>query len=166
MKLFMRLFSVLVGETADKREGKGDVYLPGFLLGFGIFLILGGLVLVVLAFIELLATAPIINIEGISESLKIAIFSIGGLLCIILGIAAFLCWRNQRVFMLSDEEFEYTTFLGKRTVYRFSDIRGIRKNGDSMTLFVGDGKVHIESMAVISERFSARVNQVLLLLGR
>lgn len=63
--------------------------------------------------------------------------------------------------MISDEEFEYTTFLGKTHRYAFRDITALRKNQDSLTLFVGKNKVHIESMAVLSERLVDRINQAL-----
>lgn len=78
-----------------------------------------------------------------------------------LGVAAFLCWRNQTIKMLSDDYFEYTTFLGKKTVYRFSDIKWIRKNNDSMTLFVADRKVHIEASAKMIARLIDRINRQL-----
>jgi hypothetical protein len=74
-----------------------------------------------------------------------------------LGIAAFLCWKNQTVKIIDSNHFEYTTFLGKKTLYRFSDIKQLRLNSDSMTLFVGDGKVHIEFIAFISNEFMEKI---------
>lgn len=77
-----------------------------------------------------------------------------------LGAAAFLCWRNQKICMLSDEEFTYTTMFGKTTVYRFEDIVALKKNKDSFTLILKNGKVHIESMAVLSDRLIRRIDDV------
>ena len=51
--------------------------------------------------------------------------------------------------------------FGNKYVYRFDDIKHLRLNKDSMTLFVADGKVHIESCAILSDRFVNLVNQKL-----
>ena len=37
----------------------------------------------------------------------------------------------------------------------------MRRNSDSMTLFVGEGKVHIESCAILSDRLVDRINKQL-----
>lgn len=63
--------------------------------------------------------------------------------------------------MLTDEVFEYTTFLGNTYTYYFRDITGLRRNQDSLTLFVGCKKVHIESSAVMSERLVSLINHSL-----
>lgn len=62
---------------------------------------------------------------------------------------------------MSDEEFEYSTFWGTKTVYRFSDIKLVNMNNGSMTVFVRNGKVYIESMAILSERLVACINRQL-----
>ena len=62
---------------------------------------------------------------------------------------------------MSDEEFEYSTFWGTKPVYRFSDIKLVNMNNGSMTVFVGNGKVYIESMAILSERLVACINRQL-----
>ena len=59
--------------------------------------------------------------------------------------------------MLSDEEFQYSTFLGNKKIYRFDQITALRKNRDSLTLFLGKNKVHIESSAVMSDRLKALI---------
>ena len=51
--------------------------------------------------------------------------------------------------------------FGNTTTYSFADIQGLRKNQDSMTLFVAGKKVHIESMAVLSERLVNHINEAL-----
>jgi hypothetical protein len=80
---------------------------------------------------------------------------------IVLGIFALLCWRNQGIHVISDEQFTYTTMFGNTRTYYFSDIQGLRRNQDSLTLFVANEKVHIESMAVISERLAENINKAL-----
>ena len=87
--------------------------------------------------------------------------AVGGVLGLGLGIAALLCWKNQSIHVLSDEVFTYTTMFGKTKTYRFRDIQGLRKNQDSLTLFVAGEKVHIESMAILSERLVMRINREL-----
>ena len=81
---------------------------------------------------------------------------------IVLGVFAFLCWKNQSIRVISDEQFTYTTMFGNTYTYSFSDIQGLRKNQDSLTLFVADKKVHIESMAVISDSLIERINDALM----
>ena len=85
----------------------------------------------------------------------------GAVACIAFGVAALLCWRNQSIHIISDEKFTYTTMFGNTRTYSFSDIQGLRRNQDSLTLFVAGEKVHIESMAVLSERLIERINTVL-----
>ena len=79
----------------------------------------------------------------------------------VMGIFALLCWRNQTIHVISDEEFTYTTMFGNTKTYAFSDIQGLRRNQDSMTLFVKNEKVHIESMAVMTKRLVDLINQAL-----
>ena len=72
-------------------------------------------------------------------------------------IGILLCYRNQRIYVLSDEEFQYSTFLGNKKIYRFDEITALRKNRDSLTLFLGKNKVHIEARAVLSDRLKTLI---------
>ena len=126
------------------KKPRADMFLPLWVNLLGIFLDACALVLLAATVITgnyLLLTA-------------VAFFAV-------LGILAYLCWRNQTVRMLDSSRFEYTSFLGKKTVYRFSDIKELKVNSDSLTLLVGDGKVHIESCVNISAEFIERVDAVL-----
>ncbi len=80
---------------------------------------------------------------------------------VVLGIFAILCWKNQTIHVISEEQFTYTTMFGNTRTYNFSDIKGLRRNQDSMTMLVGNDKVHIESMAVLSERLIDCINKAL-----
>ena len=113
---------------------RADMFLPDFLKYFGFFLDAASLIFLVVTFVT--------QIWGLI---------IGFLICGGLGIAAWLCWKNQTIRIIDNDKFEYTTFLGKTTVYRFSDIRALRTNHDSWTLILTNGKVHIESMVYMSE---------------
>ena len=78
-----------------------------------------------------------------------------------LGVALLLCWRNQTIRILSEEQFVYKTMFGREHTYNFADIQGIRPNKDSVTLFVAGEKVHMESMAVLSEELVRKLNAAL-----
>lgn len=65
------------------------------------------------------------------------------------------------IHVISDKEFTYTTMFGKTKNYRFADIERLRKNKDSMTLFVAGDKLHMESMAILSERLVELINREL-----
>jgi len=113
-----------------------------------------------------LAMALVFLVGGIACGVY-AIFSLAtwAIVCaplgIILGIALLLCWKNQTIHIISDTQFTYTTMFGNTTTYSFADIQGLRKNQDSMTLFVAGKKVHIESMAILSERLVNHINEAL-----
>ncbi|MBE6649222.1 MAG: hypothetical protein E7614_06865 [Ruminococcaceae bacterium] len=113
---------------------RADMFLPDFLKHFGFFLVFLAVIFLVATFIT--------QIWGLI---------IGVLICGMLGITAWLCWKNQTIKIIDEDQFEYTTFLGKTTLYRFSDIRDLRANKDSLTLILTNGKVHIESMVCMSE---------------
>ena len=143
-RIFVRITEALLALAGVKEDEEYDVHLPNFLLAFGFALIAAAVTLVVAFFF-----------------VHSRMFLIICPICLILGVTAIMCRRNQKIKVLSDEEFEYTTFLGATHRYRFSDIIGLRQNKDSMTLFVGNGKVHIESIAIVSERFATLVNEQL-----
>ena len=77
------------------------------------------------------------------------------------GIAASMAWKNQSIRILNTEQFVYRTFLGNEHIYRFQDITHMRTNTDSSTLFLKDGKIHIERCAVMSERLARRIDEAL-----
>ena len=125
-------------------KARADMFLPNWLNGFGFFL------------------------DAIAVAFLIAAFVtqkwgllVGFLIAGALGIAAFLCWKNQIINIIDENTFEYSTFLGKKTRYRFSDIRELKANSDSYTLFVGDGKVHIESIVMISGELMNKIEAAL-----
>lgn len=133
------------GTTLVDDEPRADMFLPAWLFVMGLLLcIFGTIVGIVFAVLQI-------------STLMIALAAV----MVLLGVAVFLCWKNQTIRMLPNDAFEYSTFLGKKTTYRFGDIKGLKKNTDSMTLFVADGKVHIESIAIVTDRLSDRINKQL-----
>lgn len=140
VKLIEKIFGIAIGDD----QPRADMFLPDRLLAISLVLLAGG---------------------GACVIITILNFAIWVLACavfgIVFGIFAFLCWRNQSIHVISDEQFTYTTMFGNTRTYSFSDIQGIRQNNDSLTLFVDNQKIHIESMAIISERLVILINKVL-----
>ena len=145
LKILVKIVEMFLGSSASE-DNPADMYLPTWLLAFGIILLAVGTALSILV-----VTSIIQNIGMLFL----------GIACLVGGVLAYLCWKNQKIRVISDEEFEYTTFTGSKRNYYFKDIIGLKKNQDSMTLFVGDGKVHMESCAIISERLANLINEAL-----
>ncbi len=118
-----------------------DVYLPGWVLGLGIFLLLVAVGCIVLGFLVSLYAL------------------IGTVICLGLGIAAVLCWKNQWIQVVNDREFLYSTMFGRQSRHSFSEIRDLKLNTDSMSLILDDQKVHVEACAVVSDRFGEIINK-------
>ena len=144
LKILVKVIEKLLGVTPSGDESRADMYLPDRLLAMSIVFLAGGIACGVYAFVHFTVWAVL-----------------GAVACIAFGVTALLCWRNQSIHIISDEQFTYTTMFGNTRTYSFSDIQGLRRNQDSLTLFVAGEKVHIESMAVLSERLIERINTVL-----
>ena len=108
-----------------KKHSEKDMYLPAWLLGLAVVFF----------------AAAVLCVIFIHDRL---------LICALVGIAAALCWNNQWIEVINEEEFVYSSMFGRKTTYRFADIVEVKKNADSQDLIFSDGKVHIESCAVVS----------------
>lgn len=135
LKIIAKFIELILGKRNTDGEPRADMYLTNKVLSVGLVLIAFGIALAVSFYITMVPWK---------------IFA--AVLAAVLGIGAIMCWRNQTIKIISDEKFVYTTFLGNRHEYYFSDITAIRRNRDSTTLFLGKNKVHIESNAVLSDR--------------
>ena len=144
LRILVKLIEKLLGMTDHGDEPRADMYLPDRLLALAMVLLAGGIACGIYAAVRLEVWAIVVAVLGIP-----------------LGVAALMSWKNQMIHVLSEEEFAYTTMFGNRYTYRFADIRYVRANSDSMTVFVADKKVHIESMAVLSQRLVDLINQAL-----
>ena len=140
-KLLVRIATMLLGTVYDESTPRADMYLPLKLLAMGFVMILGGIGF---------ATAFIFTME-----LWMIVLAP---VCCIVGALAIICWKNQSINIISDNEFVYTTFLGNKYTYRFDEITDLRQNTDSITMFIGKKKVHIENMAVMSEHLRNLIN--------
>ena len=134
----------VLGEPYSRDEPRADMYLPLWIFGLGLFLLVCCIAAAVCA----------VAIPSVAAA-------IAALVCFILAAAATLCWKNQSARMLSDDEFEYKTFLGHTRRYSFSQITQLKQNPDSCTLFVGKEKIHIETCAILTDRFIERINRQL-----
>jgi len=144
LKILVKLVELILGETCSSDTPRADMYLPERLFAMCLVSFSGGTAFALWAVISRTPWA-------------IA----AAVICIGMGIASLLCWKNQTIHVLSDEEFTYTTMFGNTRTYRFSDIQGLRRNKDSMTMFVAGDKVHIESMAILSDRLVNLINREL-----
>ena len=126
-------------------QPRADMFLPDRLLAMALVFLAGGVICTIIAVFDFAIWAIVCAVLGI-----------------VLGIFAVLCWKNQSIRIISNDQFTYTTMFGNTYTYSFSDIQGLRRNQDSMTLFVASKKVHIESMAIISDRLIERINKALL----
>ena len=144
LKIITKIVEILLGMQSGDETPRADMYLPERALAMAIVMLAGAVA----------ATAWYFVKGGIAA----VVIAVGALA---FGVTQLMCWRNQKIRILDSERFEYTTFLGNTRQYAFKDITGLRKNSDSMTLFVGGDKVHMESMAVISDKLAERINQQL-----
>ena len=141
LKILVRIIEKLLG-MSDSGEGpRADMFLPDRLLAMALVFLAGGTACVLFAIIKLAVWAIVCAALGI-----------------VLGVFALLCWKNQSIHIISDEQFTYTTMFGNIRTYSFSDIQGLRRNQDSLTLFVANEKVHIESMAIIYYSFCSTIS--------
>lgn len=121
-------------------EKKADMYLPTWVLGTGIFFAVCAVAATIIAFV---------------------IGNMAILLCdipfLLIFVAAYLCWKNQKIRILDDLTFEYSTMFGNRKTYAFSQITQVKQNPDSYTVFADGDKKHIEACAVLSERLADKL---------
>ena len=142
LKLIVKLVEKMLGQRFPNEASPADMYLPNRTASTGLVFLTTGIASgIVYAF---------------NQTLWMLFVALGGLA---FGIAALMCWKNQSIRVLSDEYFEYKTMFGRIYTYAFRDITRLKRNQDSLTLFVGEGKVHIESNAVISERLAELINR-------
>ena len=143
--IHMRSGKISFGTTLVDDEPRADMFLPAWMFTMGLLFVIFGVIL-----------GTVLIVLQISIILVIL-----AAILVLFGVAALMCWKNQTIRMLPNDTFEYSTFLGNKIIYRFSDIKGLKKNTDSMTLLVADGKIHIESIAIVTDRLSDRINKQL-----
>lgn len=144
LKFLTFIITKILGMPEPGEKPRADMFLPDWILAFGIAL-------------AIFAVGGVIVYIIIGEILSLLL----AIACAVLSPAAVLCWKNQTITILDESRFEYSTFLGTKKVYYFSEIRGIKRNSDSLTLFVGDDKVHIEAAAIMSSRLAEKLNSML-----
>lgn len=144
LKILVKIVEKLFGMADSGDEPRADMFLPDRLLAMSVVFLGAGIACALFSLFKFSILAVVCALLGI-----------------VLGIFAILCWKNQSLRIVSEEQFTYTTMFGNTYTYSFSEIQRIRRNQDSLTLFVGNKKVHIESMAILSERLIERINEAL-----
>ena len=144
LKILVKIVEKLLGMTDSGDKPRADMFLPDRLLAMALVFLGGGTACAIFAVIKFAVWAVVAAAVGI-----------------VFGVAALLCWKNQSIRIISDEQFTYTTMFGNTYTYAFSDIQGLRRNKDSLTLLVAGKKVHIESMAILSKNLVERINAAL-----
>lgn len=144
LKILVKLIEKILGEAYSSDVPRADMYLPERALAMCLVYLGGGSACAIWAAISHATWAIVVAVLGIG-----------------LGVTLLMCWKNQTIHVLNDAEFTYTTMFGNTYTYRFADIQGLRKNKDSMTLFVAGKKVHMESMAILSDRLVDLINREL-----
>lgn len=144
LKILVKIIEKILGVTYSSGELRADMFLPDRLLAMALVFLAGGSACIAFAIYQFAVWAVICAVLGI-----------------VLGVFALLCWKNQTIHVISEEQFTYTTMFGNTRTYAFSDIQGLRRNQDSLTLLVANKKVHIEAMAIISDRLIERINRAL-----
>ena len=133
--------SFSVGFTPVDDKARADMFLPVWLLMFGIMsCVMGALMLIIFLFNRL----PFVPF-------------IFALTLLATGIFLILLWKNHSIRILSEDTFEFKNFYGSKRVYRFSDIKTMRKGIDCKVLIVGDAKISIDSSAILSEELKNRI---------
>ena len=130
-----------MNRSADDRNK--DMYLPKWVLSIGIFLLVPAAICFALIFLH--------SVRWV----------IGLVILLPPGLWAVLSWRNQWAEMESSASFIYSTALGRKRQYYFSEILRVKQNLDSMTLILENGRLHIENCAILSPRFTEAVNRAL-----
>lgn len=144
LKIIVKIIEKIFGITYKGEDCRADMYLPDRLLAMSLVYFACGICSTIYAFFDFKILAVIISVLGV-----------------LLGFFSLLCWKNQTIYIISNEQFTYTTMFGNKHTYNFSDIQYVRRNKDSLTLFVADKKVHIESMAILSDRLIDSINKAL-----
>ena len=144
LKFLLKLVEMILGESYSEEYPRADMYLPVRALAMSLIYLAGGTAFGIWAYISPTRWAVAVAVLGIG-----------------LGLSLFLCWKNQTIRIISEEEFVYTTMFGKSTTYRFADIQALHRNPDSQTLYVAGKKCHMEAMAILSDRLVHKIDKEL-----
>ena len=141
LRILVKIVEKILGMSHPEGEHRADMYLPERALAMALVFLAGGTACGIYA--------------AVTHAIAAIVFAVLGLG---LGVALLLCWKNQTIRIIREEQFFYKTMFGREHTYNFADIQGLRPNKDSVTLFVAGEKVHMESMAVLSEALVRKLN--------
>lgn len=128
----------------DKGKVRGDMYQPSSLLTLSILCILIGTGCVF---------GSVINVTAYNIIIAV--------LFLVLGIFLFLLWKNQKINILNETQFEYSCPFGKKSVYNFKDIKGLKKGKLSSKLIIGNDRLPIYSTSIMSKELITLIDNAL-----
>ncbi|MBO5195586.1 MAG: hypothetical protein J6C03_00650, partial [Clostridia bacterium] len=90
LKILLKLLEKVFGMTSNDDEPKADMYMPDRLFGMSLILVGLGTGCAVFSFFRFKSWLIVCAVLGF-----------------VLGIASFLCWRNQSIRVIPDKQFTY-----------------------------------------------------------
>lgn len=128
----------------DKGKVRGDMYQPSSMLTLSILCILIGVGCVF---------GSVINVTAYNIIIAV--------LFLVFGVSLFLLWKNQKINILSETQFEYICPFGKKFVYNFKDIKGLKKGKLSSQLIIGNDRLPIYSTSIMSKELITLIDNAL-----
>lgn len=128
----------------DDKSKSADMRLPERILAFSFLILLLGLIFLL----------------GFILSMSVALLFMS-LFAILMSAFAFLCFKNQKIYIISNEEFLFITIFGKKNQYKFREIIDIEAMQGSKILIFRSESVRIDSSAILSERLKELLNNEL-----
>lgn len=128
----------------SEEDKKADMQLPTRIAAFGVVMTFAGIVLIILSIIT-----------NVLSMLALAFIAF------LVAAFAFLCYKFRRIHVLSETEFSFTNFWGRKRIYNFNHIRGDRISSESHTLIMNLGRIRIESANIMSDRLKRLFNKEL-----
>ncbi len=141
--IHIRPGKVTAGMTLVDDKPRADMFMPAWMVSLGLLCTMFGVIL---------------GIVMVAVKMPFLLILLSAVL-VVFGIATLMFWKNHKIHMLSDDEFRYHTWLGKKHVYRFDEIKDVKKAHGYSFLFIGERKVYIDSAALFTKRLSDRLNR-------
>ncbi len=128
----------------DKGKIRGDMYQPKSLLTLSLILFLVGIAC---------GVGAVDNPEAYNIIIAVII--------ILLGLFLFLVWKNQKINIISEKEFEYTGVFGKKTVCKFADIKRLYRRSGLSCLSLKGFNILISSTVIMSPELIGLIDNAL-----
>lgn len=85
-----------------------------------------------------------------------------GLVLIAVGVLLFFAWKNERLYLMPDDEFEYIDILGRSNVYSFRDVtNAVCSAKGVISLYMGTKRLQFSRDSVQTDALRDRLNALL-----